>query len=417
MVQPGPRSYMSLLDRARVPLGAMLAEQSTPIQQAEAFLLSSAIDAWLVYDYQGMNPALADLVRTSGFLTRPVFLLIHPGDEPVMLVSAVDAGQVHTAGLSVQPYVGLQDVHAKLGTLVAPLRTVAMEYSPLRQLPRASRVDAGTVELVRSLGVEVVSSAELLQYSTQRWSDAGLASHRRAVNQISAIVLDAFAEIGNRLTTGVTEHDIHESIMARFADAGLETDHGPVVAANGHASDPHFAPRPEAGVRFAPGDWVLIDLWAKEQGPDAIYADITWTAHIGATVPDERQRVFDVVTGARDAATDFLRERLATGQNARGAQGWEADHVARRYITDAGYGDYFVHRLGHSLGKQVHAGGVNLDSIETHDTRTFLPGLGFTIEPGVYLPQFGVRSEIDLHVGPRGLEITTPVQRDVVLIG
>jgi Xaa-Pro dipeptidase len=388
--------------------------QLTPIQQAEEFLQASSIDAWLVYDYQGMNPVLADLVRTSGFLTRPVFLLIHPGDVPVLLVSAVDVGQIADDGVSVQPYVSLVDVHAKLGALLAPLATVAMEYSPLRQLPRASRVDAGTVELVRSLGVEVVSSAELLQYATQRWTEEGLASHRRAVDGLSAMVLDAFAEIGNRLSVGVTEHDIHEYIMARFADAGLETDHGPVVAANSHASDPHFAPTPEASVRFASGDWVLIDLWAKEHGPDAIYADITWTAYIGATVPDERQRVFDVVTGGRDAAAEFLRERLASGQN---AQGWEADNVARRYIADAGYGDYFVHRLGHSLGKQVHAGGVNLDSIETHDTRTFLPGLGFTIEPGVYLPEFGVRSEIDLYVGVAGLEITTPVQRDVVLIG
>lgn len=389
-------------------------EQPTPIQQAEEFLRASEIDAWLVYDYQGMNPAFADLVRTSGFLTRPAFLLIHPGDAPVLLVGAVDAGQIADGSVSVQSYVSLVDVHAKLGSLLAPLRTVAMEYSPLRQLPRASRVDAGTVELVRSLGVEVVSSAELLQYATQRWTDAGLASHRSAVEAISGIVLDAFTEIGNRLSVGVSEHDIHEYIMARFASAGLETDHGPVVAANSHASDPHFAPTPEASVRFAAGDWVLIDLWAKEHGPDSIYADITWTAHIGATVPDERQRVFDVVTGGRDAAADFLRARLASGQN---AQGWEADDVARRYIADAGYGDYFVHRLGHSLGKQVHAGGVNLDSIETHDTRSFLPGLGFTIEPGVYLPEFGVRSEIDLYVGSGGLEITTPVQREVVLIG
>lgn len=392
----------------------MQAEQQTPIQQAEEFLQASSIDAWLVYDYQGMNPAFADLVRTSGFLTRPAFLLIHPGDVPVLLVGAVDAGQIADATVSVQPYVSLVDVHTKLGSLLAPLKTVAMEYSPLRQLPRASRVDAGTVELVRSLGVDVVSSAELLQFATQRWSNAGLASHRRAVAGISAIVLAAFAEIGDRLNAGVTEHDIHEFIMARFADAGLETDHGPVVAANSHASDPHFAPTPEASARFAHGDWVLIDLWAKEQGPDAIYADITWTAHIGSTVPTDCQRVFDVVTGGRDAAADFLSQRLASGQN---AQGWEADDVARRYIADAGYGEYFVHRLGHSLGKQVHAGGVNLDSIETHDTRTFLPGLGFTIEPGVYLPTFGVRSEIDLYVGAGGLEITTPVQRNVVLIG
>jgi len=390
-----------------------MADELTPIQQAQEYLATSSIDAWLVYDYQGMNPALGDVLRTSGFMTRPAFLLVRPEGRPTLLVSAVDVGQVDASEVDLRPCVGLADVHRELGVALAGLRTVAMEYSPMRELPRASRVDAGTVELVRSLGPEVVSSAELLQYATQRWTSEGLASHRRAVEAISGIVLDAFREIGAGLAGGVSEHDLHEYIVGRFASAGLVTDHGPVVAANRHTSDPHFAPTPEASVRFAPGDWVLIDLWAKEADAGSVYADITWTAYIGDRVPNDCQRVFDVVTDGRDAAAEFLASRLASGEN---AQGWEVDDVARRYIGDAGYGDYFVHRLGHSLGKQVHAGGVNLDSLETHDTRSFLPGLGFTIEPGVYLPAFGVRSEIDLYVGPTGLEITTPVQREVVLI-
>jgi len=385
----------------------------TPIEQAQEFLASSDLDGWLVYDYQGMNPAFADLTGLTGFLTRPIFLLVLPAGRPVLLISAVDAGQVGSGAFELDVCVGLDDVHRRLGERLAPLRRVAMEYSPMRELPRASRVDAGTVELVRSLGVEVVSSAELLQYATQRWTDAGLASHRRAADALGRIVLAAFAEIGDRLATGVSEHDIYGFIMERFASEGLITDHGPVVAANSHASDPHFAPTPEASVRFAHGDWVLIDLWAREPADDAIYADITWVAYVGDTVPADRQRVFDVVTGGRDAAADFLRERIASGRN---AQGWEVDKTARDHIAAAGYGEHFVHRLGHSLGKVVHAGGVNLDNLETHDTRTFLPGLGFTIEPGVYLPGFGVRSEIDLYIGPEGLEITTPIQRDVVLI-
>ena len=387
---------------------------STPIEQAQEFLASSDLDGWLVYDYQGMNPALADLTGLTGFLTRPVFLLVLPAGSPVLLISAVDAGHVGTeSGVDLDVYVGLDDVHRKLGERLKPLRRVAMEYSPMRELPRASRVDAGTVELVRSMGVEVVSSAEILQYATQRWTDAGLASHRRAADALGRIVLSSFAEIGERLAAGVTEHDIYAFIMDRFASEGLVTDHGPVVAANGHASDPHFAPTPEASVQLAHGDWVLIDLWAREPAVDAIYADITWTAYVGDTVPADRQHVFDVVTGGRDAAAEFLRERIASGRN---AQGWEVDQAARDFIAKEGYGEQFVHRLGHSLGKQVHAGGVNLDNLETHDTRTFLPGLGFTIEPGVYLPEFGVRSEIDLYIGPEGLEITTPIQRDVVLI-
>ena len=391
-----------------------MADPLTATEQAQEFLRSSSIDAWLVYDYQGMNPALADVLGIGGFLTRPVFLLIPPSGKATLLISAVDAGQVPGAEFDARVYLGREDAHRELASMLEGMHSVAMEYSPMRELPRASRVDAGTVELVRSLGVDVVSSAELLQYATQRWTAAGLASHRRAVEIVSATVLDAFAEIGDRLSAGVTEHDVHEFIMDRFAKAGLETDHGPVVAANGHASDPHFAATPETSVRFARGDWVLIDLWARESGADGVYADITWTAYVGDKVPADRQRVFDVVTGGRDAAAEFVSKRIASGEN---AQGWEVDRVARDQISHAGYGEYFVHRLGHSLGRRVHAGGVNLDSLETHDTRTFLQGLGFTIEPGVYLPEFGVRSEIDLYVGPSGVEITTPIQREVVLIG
>ena len=386
----------------------------TPIEQAQEFLPTSGCDAWLVYDYQGSNPALADLTALDGHFTRPVFLLVTPTAKPTLFVSAVDAGQVHSNAVTPVVYRSLDDIHARVRDALEPFESVAMEYSPNRQLPRASRADAGTVEFVRSCGVEVVSSAELLQYATQRWTAANLASHRRAVDAVASIVLDAFTFIGERLATGGTEYDAAQYIMQRFAGAGLVTDHGPVVAANGHASDPHFDPTPEASVAFRQGDWVLIDLWAREPHPDGIYADITWVAFIGSRPSAEQQRVFDVVTGARDAAAAFLHERLASGAN---AQGWEVDQVARDHIAAAGYGDYFVHRLGHSLGKQVHAGGVNLDNLETHDTRTFLPGLGFTIEPGVYLPSFGVRSEIDLHLSESGLEVTTPIQREVVLIG
>ena len=186
-----------------------------------------------------------------------------------------------------------------------------------------------------------------------------------------------------------------------------------MVAANEHASDPHFEPTPERSRRFQPGDWVLIDLWAREDGPEAIFADITWVAYLGNKAPAKHREVFDVVVGARDAAVQMATQRLASGQE---LQGWEVDKAARDFIAERGYGQYFTHRTGHSLGRTVHAGGVNMDSLETYDTRTLVPGLGFTIEPGVYLREFGVRSEIDLYVGPDGLEVTTPIQREVVLV-
>jgi Xaa-Pro aminopeptidase len=386
----------------------------TAVQQAQEFMAAHGLDAWLVYEYQDMNPTFEAVTGPARNVTRPVFALVSASGTPVLLAHAVDIGRFDLPGWNMARYTGHEDLHAQLRSLLFHMRRVAMEYSPNAALPRASRVDAGTIELVRSLGPDVVPSADLLQYATQRWSQAGLASHRRAADALGRIVLEAFQQIGRRLDVGVTEHDIAEFIRGRFAAEGLWTDEGPVVAANDHASDPHFDPTPQLSRQFQRGDWVLIDLWARDPGLDGIYADITWTAYLGNTVPAKQQEVFRVVTGARDAAVEFATQALASG---RQAQGWEVDRAARQFIARHGYGDHFTHRTGHSLGRTVHAGGVNMDDLETHDTRSLIPGLGFTIEPGVYLPEFGVRSEIDLYVGERGLEVTTPIQHDVVLVG
>ena len=384
------------------------------VEQAQEYMTIQPMDGWLIYDYQGMNPTLQAVAGPAKNLTRPVFALVPSSGRPVLLAHAVDIGRFDLSGWELLRYTGQSDLRAQLDLLLSPLHSVAMEYSPQATLPRASRVDAGTVELVRSLGPAVHSSADLLQYATERWTPEGLASHRRAAGTLGRIVLEAFDEIGRRLSKGVSEHDIARFIHERFAEERLWTDEGPVVAANGHASDPHFEPTLELSQRFQPGDWVLIDLWACEDGPDAIFADITWVAYLGARVPAKHQEVFDVVAGARDAAVEMATRRLASG---RELQGWEVDETARDFITQRGYGQHFVHRTGHSLGRTVHAGGVNMDSLETYDTRRLIPGLGFTIEPGVYLPEFGVRSEIDLYVGADGLEVTTPIQREVVLVG
>ena len=212
----------------------------------------------------------------------------------------------------------------------------------------------------------------------------------------------------------MTEYDIAELIRSRVRDEGLESPDGPVVAVNEHSADPHYDPRPESQT-VKPGDWVLVDLWAREPAADAMYGDITWTAYVGDSVPLENQRVFDAVLGARDAALSEIENAFSEG---RGLQGWEVDSVARDFITQAGFGDYFGHRLGHSLGHEVHGNAVNLDSWETHDTRRLLPGMAVTIEPGIYLPgKFGVRSEIDVFISENGPEVTTEVQREVVKIG
>ena len=288
-----------------------------------------------------------------------------------------------------------------------------MEYSPMGALPRASKVDAGTVELVRGLGVEVVSSADLLQYATQRWSQAQLSSHLRSAEVLGRVVLQAFEYIGQNLIERPTEYQVAQFIRKRFDEEGLHSPDGPIVAVNGHASDPHYEPGPDGSDPVQRGDWVLIDLWAKEQVGDSVYADITWVAYVGGRVPDEHQEVFQVVTGARDAALSYLESSAREGTSLQGCQ---VDRLARQHIAECGYGDYFTHRLGHSIGHEVHGDAVNLDSFETEDTRKIIPGICFSIEPGIYLPEFGVRSEIDVYMSEDGPFATTPIQREVVLI-
>ena len=314
-----------------------------------------------------------------------------------------------------------------LSRLLSGTPAVAMEYSPQNLLPRVSKVDAGTVELVRSLGVEVVSSADLMQYATQRWTPGQLAGHRRTAAELGRIVNEAFRYTGDHLGEAPTEFQVAEFIRARFRAAGLDSADGPIVAANSHASDPHYEPTPKGSSVVRQGDWLLIDLWAKEAEPSSshlgkggldggqrsVYADITWVAYVGEAVPARHQEIFDIVTGARDAALRYLEESF---QQETVVQGWQADGVARRYISGRGYGDFFTHRLGHSIGQEVHGDAVNLDGFETQDTRRIIPGIGFSIEPGIYLPEFGVRSEIDAYMSETGPYATSPVQREVVLI-
>lgn len=374
---------------------------------------ANKIDAWLVYDYEGMNPTLETITHPLINVTRPAFALVPNSGTPIILVHSVDAGRFNLPGWSVVSYQGHVDLLGKLRHLISPKWTIAMEYSPNARLPRVSRVDAGTIELIRSLTSDIISSADLLQFSTQRWSDKGLEFHQTAGNQLGRIVLEAFEKIGDDLTKGITEYDIAEFIREEFQKNSLWTDAGPVVAVNEHSSDPHFEPTEDVAKRFSPGDWVLIDLWARDPNPDGVFADITWTAFIGDQVPPKIEHVFQIVIQARDLAIEFGHRELSAG---RPIFGYQLDQVARAFIERSGYGDFFSHRTGHSLGREVHASGANIDSLETYDTRTLIPGLGFTIEPGIYLPEFGVRSEVDLYVKEDGLQLTSPIQKEVILI-
>ncbi len=406
------------------------------LREAQQFLTQEDIPGWLIYDYRHSNPIFWQVVTPSGHVTRPCFLFVPASGPPRLLTHHVDAGKFAAAtgdspadsgeepgeeisgepGLDLLVYSSRQTLLDHLGQLLSGRPRVAMEYSAHNVLPRVSRVDAGTVELVRSLGPAVVSSADLMQYATQRWTPAQLAGHQRAAAKLGQIVNQAFRRIGARQEEpdGPTEYEIAEFIRRRFREEGLETADGPIVSVNAHCSDPHYEPAAAGSSVIRPGDWVLIDLWAREATAESVYADITWTAYVGNRTPESRQRIFDIVIGARDAALQYLEDCFRDGIT---AQGWQVDAVARSYIAERGYGDYFTHRLGHSISYEVHGEAVNLDGFETHDTRRIIPGVGFSIEPGIYLPEFGVRSEIDAYMSENGPYATSPVQREVVLIG
>ena len=357
------------------------------IRQAQEYMDGRDIAGWLLYDYRGMNPIFGETVGPISNVTRPCWLWIPDQGEPRLLASYVDQGRFAHLGLETTLFVSRSDMTSKLAAMLGECRHIAMEYSPEGELPRVSFVDAGTLEMVRGLGVDVVSSADLLQYATQRWSGQQLRSHVLAADKLGNIVQEAFGYIGESLASQPTEYAVAQYIRRRFNEEGLESADGPIVAVNEHASDPHFEPRAESASVIQAGDWVLIDLWARLRGQDTMFSDITWTAYVGDCVPELHHRVFDAVIGARDAAVAKLERAFEEGSV---LQGWQLDRVARDYVAEAGYGDYFNHRLGHSLGHEVHGNAVNLDGWESHDTRQVIPGIAVTIEPGIYLPEFGV---------------------------
>jgi Xaa-Pro dipeptidase len=389
-----------------------------PFALAQSYLHDHQLDAWVVYDFRQNNPVFGRMFPGRRHLTRRVVLVIPARGEPRLLAAPLDAGQFSRDGVAVTLYNGRAEFEATLRAALGGFKRVAMEYSPMAALPMMGIVDAGTVELVRSFGIEVVSSADLVQTCVARWSPEAVREHGKSSCDAGGIMADAFAEIGRRLHAGgrVFEHEIADYIRGRFKESGLEWPDGPIVAVNQHAGDPHFEPSAERPTEIKPGDWVLIDLWARRGGEEHIFADITWTGFVGIggrTMSAKHREVFDVVRRARDAALHAAQAAWAAKQP---IQGWQLDEAARKVIIDAGFARGIKHRTGHSLsaGAMVHGLGMNLDNLETRDTRTMLPGIGFTIEPGVYLPEelgFGVRNEINVYVDPvKGPVVTSVVQ-------
>jgi Xaa-Pro aminopeptidase len=370
------------------------------IGEIQSALAEASLDGWLFYDFRMSDPLAYRILELTeqGMATRRWFCFIPRTGEARKLVSAVEAHRLDPIAGTTIVYRSSHEMRDGLARIVGGVRRVAMAYSPNCAIPYVSRVDAGTIELVRSLGVEVISAADLIQRFEATLTREQLRSHHRAAVKLRAIVDDTFAELGRRIVhrTATCEHEMQQFVMDRFAANGLTTSSPPIVAVNAHSANPHYGPSPEHPTAIDRGDFVLLDLWAKEAGEDAIYADFTWVAFIGESVPDEHAKIFSIVAKARDAAVELVRSRVASKQPVSGR---EADRAAREVIEAAGFGERYLHRTGHSIGREVHGTGANLDSLETDDHRMLIDHTCFSVEPGIYLEgRFGVRSEVDLTI-------------------
>jgi len=379
----------------------------------QAALREHNIDAWLLYDFRHMNPIANRVagIAEDRHTTRRWFGLVPAEGEPRWLHSAIEAHVFEGLPGTKTAFVGWRDLEQTLGEMLAGRGKVAMEYSPGNAIPYVARVDAGTVEMVRAMGVEVVSSADLVQYFEARWGEAGRASHERAGRHLGEIAQLAHAWVRAAVQGGGTiqEAELQGRMVAEYERRGLVTNGPPIVARNAHAGNPHFEGTPENSQPIGEGDVLLTDLWAKEKGEDAVYSDITWMAFVGKAIPDDVQNVWNVVMGARDAGIRKVEEACARGESVRGA---DVDDATRAVVRAAGLERYFIHRTGHSIGLETHGNGANIDNLETRDERVLIPDTGFSIEPGVYQAKFGVRSEIDMYIDPAGrAAVSSPIQR------
>ena len=373
-------------------------------------------DCWLFYDHHHRDPISYKVLGLSDhlFVTRRWFYLIPSQGEPMKLVHRIEAGHLDTLPGSKREYSSWRELWDNLKAMMASCKTVAMQYSPNNLIPYIGLVDAGTVELVRSFGKEILSSGDLVAKFEAAWTNEQINSHFAARDGVDRIVEAAFAEIGRRVRNGgTTEFAIQQWIAEAFHRDDLTTEDLPIVAVNANSGNPHYEPRAESSTRIKQGDFVLLDIWAKKNTPHAVYYDITWTGVIGT--PSEKQvKIFNVVRAARDAGVKKVQEAFA---GHRKIAGWEVDEATRAPIASAGLGEYFTHRTGHSIGETVHGNGANMDNLETRDEREIIPNTCFSIEPGVYLPgEFGVRSEVNVLTRNGSAEVTGKIQRELVLI-
>ena len=388
---------------------------SFDIPAVQKTLAIDGVDGWLLYDFHGSNPIAVKLAGLTGkHTTRRWYYFIPASGTPQKVVHAIEPFVLDALPGAKNTYAGRQQLEQGVAEVLRGSKVIAMEFSPECSIPYLSRVDGGTVDFIRRIGMRIVSSGDLVQRFEAAWDAAQIATHRTASEKLYAIKDRAFEYAGARLSAGdpLTEFELQDQMVQWFREAGLVTDAPPIVAAQENAGNPHYAPSREQSRAIRPNELLLLDLWGKLEQPGAVYADITWAGFAGDPPPD-LVRAFDVIVQGRDAAIEKVKSGIAAGKT---VHGWEVDRAARDVIAAAGFGDQFIHRTGHSLGEDVHGNGVHMDDYETHDDRMLCEGTGFTIEPGIYTPAFGVRTEINMVVGQTSADVTGACQTELVRI-
>jgi Xaa-Pro dipeptidase len=384
------------------------------IGEMQKDLRNAKVDGWLFYDFRGRDPiAHRILGLPTAMRTRRWFYFVPAKGAAKKLVHKIEAGALDAVPGDKLYYASQEELRKNLKKALGKSKLVAMQYSPKNAIPYVAMVDAGTIELVRSLGRKVVSSADLVQKYEACWTAAQLESHLAAGKEIDRIVRDTF-DYAAKCVKGrkpLNEYELKEFILRKFEEAGITTEEGPDVAVNANASDPHYGPTREKSSPIREGDLLLLDVWGKQKAGDSVYYDVTWIGFLGAKVPEKYAKVFQVLREARDRAVELIRSSVKAGKP---LQGWQVDKAARAVVEKAGYGKYFIHRTGHSIGTSVHGNGVNMDGLETMDVRHLIPHTCNSVEPGIYLPEFGMRSEVDVYVDEKDARVTGPQQTEIL---
>ena len=387
---------------------------SFDVQAVQKDLKAARLDGWLFYDFRGRDPIAHRILQLPPVMrTRRWFYFVPAKGAARKLVHKIESESLAALPGETLYYAGQRELQENLHELLGEAQSIAMQYSPRNAIPYVSMVDAGTVELVRSVGPKIFTSADLVQKYEACWTEEQLESHLAAGEAVDRIIREAFqlAAKGVRDGKPLTEYVLQQWILKEFDAAGLTTEEGPDVAVGPNASDPHYGPTEGKSSPIREGELLLLDVWAKKKTSGSVYYDVTWTGFLSAKVPAEYAKVFSVVREARDKATELIRSAMAKG---RSLQGWQVDNAARTIIEDAGYGKYFFHRTGHSIGESVHGNGVNMDGLETKDTRRLIPRTCTSIEPGIYLREFGIRSEVNVYIGDREARVTGAVQQEIL---